>query len=101
MVAPSTWAMVSATKQLSLLVGAPKVTVVVQLPVPSLEVVSFMSAGQEMVGSSSSFTVTVKEQLSIFPASSSAIILTHVVPRLNARALRVVSPEAVVAVYKL
>src|SRR5512145_661433 len=83
MVTPLTWAMVVATAQLSPVTGTPSVTVVVQLPVASLEVVSFTSAGQVIVGFSSSVMVTFWMQLAVLPLPSVTIQVTLVSPSGN------------------
>src|SRR5512145_919650 len=83
MVTPPTWAMVVATVQLSPVTGTPSVTVVVQLPVASLDVVSFTSAGQVIVGFSSSVMVTFCMQLAVLPLPSVTIQVTLVSPSGN------------------
>ena len=54
-----------------------KVTMAEQTPCPAIVV---MLAGQDMVGFSLSFTVTVNEQVAVLPDESVAVAVTVVVP---------------------
>ena len=63
---PSVWVIVGVP-QLSVPVASTKVTVASQIPV---SVLAEIFAGHEMEGASISFTVTVKEQLAVFPLAS-------------------------------
>lgn len=66
-----------APEQLSEVVGRATVTAAVHAP---LSVSWVILAGQEMVGSSASLTVTSNEQVAVLPALSVAVKVTVVVP---------------------
>ena len=73
-----------AVPQLSEAVAA-KVTTALQTPAPAF---TEILAGQVMLGAWLSFTVTVNEQVAVFPWPSLAVAVTVVVPKLK------IEPEA-------
>ena len=82
-----------ATEQLSAVVGVPRAT-----PVASQVAFAkaFTGAAQEIVGFWLSDTVTVYEQVDVFPSPSIAVHITLVVPKLKVTLFNVV-PVPIVA----
>src|SRR5687767_5065135 len=76
--------------QLSVIVG---VNVTTRPQVPAV-LGCVILAGQMMTGGCVSFTVTVNEQVAVFPAASAAVYVTVVTPTLNVRAPRLLIPVA-------